>query len=85
MECRESCGACCIAPSIKQAMPNMPAGKAAGELCANLDPVSLQCRIWGQQDYPDFCRGFQPDVDFCGENRDQAMQILSLLEVQTSA
>lgn len=63
----------------------MPNGKAAGELCANLDPVNLRCRIWGQQDYPDFCRGFQPDVDFCGKDRDQAMQILSLLEVQTSA
>ncbi|MBB6521176.1 YkgJ family cysteine cluster protein [Pseudoteredinibacter isoporae] len=85
MECRESCGACCIAPSITQAMPNMPNGKAAGEHCANLDPDSLNCRIWGRADYPEFCRGFLPEADFCGNSRKDALQILTLMEADTQA
>lgn len=85
MDCRLNCGACCIAPSIAQAIPNMPLGKAAGELCANLDPNTLQCLIWGQDNYPEFCRIYSPEVEFCGQNRDQALQILSILESETQA
>ncbi|GAA6153847.1 YkgJ family cysteine cluster protein [Pseudoteredinibacter isoporae] len=66
-------------------MPNMPNGKAAGEYCANLDRESLQCRIWGQADYPEFCRGFRPEVDFCGTSREDALRILTVLEADTQA
>ena len=83
MQCREKCGACCIAPSIKQSIPNMPDGKVGGELCANLDPLTFSCRIWGQGDYPDFCQGFTPEQAFCGDTRDEALQILTFLEDDT--
>ena len=36
MKCREACGACCIAPSIKQPFFGMPLGKPAGEVCVHL-------------------------------------------------
>ena len=83
MKCRSGCGMCCIAPSISQPLPNMPRGKVAGQACANLDLESYQCRIWGKAEYPSFCRGFQPDIDFCGSNREEAEQILTLLESST--
>lgn len=83
MECRTGCGMCCIAPSIQQSIPGMPLGKKAGDYCYNLDPETLNCRIWGQDNYPDFCRGFQPERAFCGDNREEAEQILTFLEGST--
>jgi hypothetical protein len=85
MECRTGCAACCIAPSIVQAIPNMPEGKAAGERCANLDPETLACKIWETDDYPELCRAFQPDPAFCGSNRSEALQILNFVEAETSS
>lgn len=83
MDCRPGCAACCIAPSISQAYANMPAGKAAGQPCVNLDSRDGFCKIWGQASYPSFCHNFQAEPEFCGENRDQALQILSFLEEET--
>ncbi|MEC8428083.1 MAG: YkgJ family cysteine cluster protein [Pseudomonadota bacterium] len=83
MECRANCGMCCIAPSITQSIPGMPQGKAAGVPCVNLEPDTYACRIWGADNYPDFCRGFLPDRDFCGDTREQAEQILIFLEGST--
>ncbi len=84
MECRQGCGACCIAPSIVTPLPGMPAGKPAGVACVNLDPDSLRCRIWGQPHYPAVCRKFVPEVEVCGNDREQALVLISLLEDQTS-
>lgn len=61
----------------------MPQGKKAGEMCVNLDPVTFACRIWATDLYPDFCGGFQPEEDFCGQNREEAEQVLTLLESET--
>jgi Fe-S-cluster containining protein len=36
MECREHCGACCIAPSISSPIPGMPRGKPGGVRCIHL-------------------------------------------------
>jgi len=83
MKCRSGCGVCCIEPSITQPIPGLPSGKAAGELCVNLDPEDFTCRIWGQADYPDFCRGFQPEAWICGDNREQALEIIRFLEADT--
>lgn len=83
MECRAGCGMCCIATSITQSIPGMPQGKKAGEPCVNLDPVTVQCRIWGTDEYPVFCKGFQPEVAFCGNSRAEAEQILTFLEAET--
>jgi hypothetical protein len=61
----------------------MPRGKAAGEVCANLDPTMLKCVIWGTKDYPDVCKNFTPSQESCGENRQEAMATLHYFEVET--
>ncbi|NHN37645.1 YkgJ family cysteine cluster protein [Pseudomaricurvus alcaniphilus] len=83
MECRKGCGMCCIEPSIVQPLPGMPAGKKAGEHCVNLDLSDYTCKIWGQPEYPDFCRIFKPEPEFCGSTRTEAEQILRFLESST--
>jgi len=62
----------------------MPEGKSAGEVCANLDKDTLQCKIWGSEHYPDWCKNFQAEIDFCGASRDEALQILRFLERSTN-
>lgn len=62
----------------------MPDGKPAGIMCVNLDPLSYRCRIWGSALYPDTCRRFSAEKSVCGENRDEALEIISLLERQTA-
>lgn len=74
---------CCIEPSIKQSIPGMPNGKPAKQYCINLNPDSLRCLIWGQENYPDFCRNYTPEVEFCGQTSNQALQILRFLEDST--
>jgi len=83
MDCRLACGACCIAPSISASIPGMPNGKPAGEYCYNLDPETLLCRLWGSDQYPELCKQFQADKEFCGGSREEAIQILSFLECDT--
>ena len=61
----------------------MPNGKEAGVLCANLDPTSFACRIWGTSEYPDFCVGFTPEKNFCGDTRDEGLSVLTFLEEST--
>lgn len=77
------CGACCIAPSIQQAIPNMPNGKAAGEYCANLDANTLLCRLWGTDAYPELCTKFMPEESICGNSREQALETIRFLESDT--
>lgn len=74
---------CCIATSITQPIPGMPQGKKAGEHCINLDPITVRCQIWGTDQYPVFCQGFQPEEAFCGNSREEAEQILTFLEAET--
>lgn len=62
----------------------MPGGKPAGVPCVNLDPGSLRCRIWGQPSYPAVCRRFAPDPQVCGNTREQALELITLLEEQTA-
>ncbi|MEE4278726.1 MAG: YkgJ family cysteine cluster protein [Halieaceae bacterium] len=85
MECRAGCGACCIAPSISSPLPGMPQGKAAGEVCVNLDPQSYRCRIWHAPNYPEVCRRFRAAEETCGGSRGEALQLLDLLEQETRA
>ena len=80
MECRRGCGACCIAPSISTPIPGMPEGKPAGVPCVNLDPATLDCRLWGGPDYPELCRAFPPHPDSCGDSPEQAMRLIGDLE-----
>ncbi len=78
MECREECGACCIAASISSPLPGMPFGKAAGVYCVNLT-ANMRCAIYNSPEFPDVCRAFRPDIQFCGRSRDEAVMILGEL------
>ena len=82
MQCREGCGACCIAPSISKPYYGMPRGKAAGERCIHLD-ADLRCELFGDPRRPRFCATFDAEPAVCGDNRQQALEILAELEVLT--
>ena len=82
MQCREACGACCIAPSISRPYYGMPRGKAAGERCVHLD-ASMRCELFEDPRRPRFCATFAAEPSACGANREQALAILAELEVLT--
>ena len=84
MECRLNCGACCIAPSINSPIPGMPNGKPAGERCIQLDENNL-CQLFGRPERPALCAEFKPDIAVCGENRQQALHLISVLELSTQS
>ena len=71
MQCRAGCGACCIAPSISSAIPDMPDGKPAGELCVQLD-AQMRCKIFGDARRPAVCGSLQASAQMCGLNEDVA-------------
>ncbi|AVJ54964.1 hypothetical protein C5610_00820 [Idiomarina sp. OT37-5b] len=82
MQCRMGCGACCIAPSISSPIPGMPAGKPAGVRCVQLDENNL-CKLFGHPDRPAVCEQFAADREVCGDDRDQALILLTDLEDAT--
>ena len=84
MACREACGACCIAPSISKPYVGMPEGKAADVACVHLDTVTMRCKIWCDDHYPETCRQFSPDISVCGDSREEAIRILTNLEQATA-
>jgi uncharacterized protein len=75
MECRDNCGACCIATSISSPIPGMPDGKPAGVRCIHLLD-DFRCAIYNDPDKPQVCSDFKPEPDFCGSSREEAMRIL---------
>jgi uncharacterized protein len=83
MDCRASCGACCIAPSITSPIPGMPQGKPAGVRCVQLDEAN-RCRLFGRPERPAFCGGLQPSQEMCGHTREQAMVWIASLERATA-
>ena len=82
MNCRDHCGACCIAPSITSPIPGMPDGKPANTRCVQLDSDN-RCLIFGQPQRPACCGSLQPSSEMCGETREHALAWLSELERQT--
>jgi Fe-S-cluster containining protein len=82
MPCRPGCGACCIALSISSAIPGMPHGKPAGVRCVQLGDDNL-CRIFGRPERPQVCSDFQAEPQFCGATREQALALMSELELLT--
>ena len=80
MNCREDCGACCIAPSISSPIPGMPDGKPAGIRCIHLQK-DFSCGIYKKR--PKVCRDFKAEIEFCGNHRREALAILSKLEQET--
>jgi Fe-S-cluster containining protein len=83
MDCRSSCGACCIAPSINSPIPGMPHGKPAGVRCVQLLD-DMRCAIFGRPERPAFCGGIQPSQEMCGDDRTYALQWLHKLEIETA-
>jgi len=83
MQCRENCGACCIAPSISSPIPGMPDGKPAGVPCVQLT-ADHRCALFGQPERPSCCAGLQPSAEMCGGDRGQALAWLARLEALTA-
>lgn len=83
MNCRDHCGACCIAPSISSPLPRMPQGKPAGIRCAHLD-AAQRCDLFGDPRRPAVCAGLQPGAEMCGTTRDYALHHLAELERATA-
>ncbi len=83
MNCRERCGACCIAPSISSPLPGLPHGKPAGMPCPHLT-ATLRCALFGDPRRPAVCSHLQPRADMCGETREFALQHLQELERSTA-
>jgi len=81
-QCRENCGACCIAPSISSPLPNMPNGKPAGTACVHLDNRA-RCLLFGQESRPSVCGSLKPCYEMCGNNRQEAFSYLQNLETST--
>jgi hypothetical protein len=82
MDCRPSCAACCIAPSISSPIPGLPAGKPAGQRCVQLDPAG-RCRIFGRPERPAVCSSLMPSPAMCGNSAAEALAWLATLEQQT--
>ena len=82
MECREGCGACCIAPSITSPIRGMPGGKPAGVRCIHLDGAN-RCLLFGKDERPAVCRELKPSREMCGASRDEALAQMERLEVLT--
>lgn len=82
MECRLYCGACCIAPSISSKIPGMENGKKAGEPCIQLDDNNL-CKIFNDPKRPYVCGSLKPCKDMCGNTKEEALEFLTLLEIET--
>ncbi len=81
--CRAGCGACCIAPSISSAIPDMPNGKPAGVRCVQLNDLN-QCQIFGLPSRPQVCASLMPSLEMCGESNHAAFNYLEYLEAETS-
>ncbi|HYX05091.1 MAG TPA: YkgJ family cysteine cluster protein [Bacteroidales bacterium] len=79
MDCRPNCGACCIAPSISSPIPGMPDGKPAGVRCIHLTP-DLKCDLFGKPERPLVCRTFKAERIVCGDSREEALNLLTMLE-----
>ena len=79
MQCRSSCGACCIAPAITRPFFGMPGGKPAGVRCVHLDE-EWRCGLFGDPRRPRCCSDFRAEPAFCGNDREEAIIILGRLE-----
>ncbi len=83
MDCRQKCGACCIAPSISSKIPGMPSGKGSGVPCVHLD-ADYRCLIYSSPERPAVCANLLARFEMCGNTRDEALEYLTNLEINTS-
>ena len=61
----------------------MVAGKPSGARCIHLDNGNL-CLLWGSTRRPDFCDHFSPSPGTCGNNQEEAMRLIDLLDRATA-
>ena len=76
MKCRNSCGACCIIPSISSL------GKEAFKACVHLTQ-DLKCKLFDSPERPKVCSSLKPSIEMCGHSKQEAEQILTKLEILT--
>lgn len=60
----------------------MPLGKPAGVRCVQL-LADFRCAIFGRADRPAVCASLRPMDDICGLNRNEALGLLTRLELAT--
>ncbi len=60
----------------------MPDGKPAGQVCVHLGD-DRRCGLFDDPRRPKCCGQFQAELWVCGENREQALEILERLERET--
>jgi len=60
----------------------MPHGKPAGIPCVQLDDA-YRCRLFGRPERPAFCASLRPEPGMCGDDRDDALQRIAILELAT--
>ena len=80
MQCRQACGACCIAPSINRPFYGMPGGKPAGVPCVHLGE-DMDCLLFGDERRPALCDAFTAEPAVCGDHRGEALTRLAQLEL----
>ncbi len=56
----------------------MPDGKPAGVRCIHL-LNDYRCALWGKPERPEVCGIFRAEEEFCGRDRNEAIQILTSL------
>lgn len=61
----------------------MPGGKPAGVACAHLS-TEMRCALFGDSRRPAVCHEFMPEVEYCGDTREQALMRLAQLEIQSA-
>jgi Fe-S-cluster containining protein len=59
-------------------IPGMPNGRASGERCIQLDENN-RCMIYNDPKRPKVCIEFEPNIEFCGTNSEEAFEILNKL------
>lgn len=60
----------------------MPEGKPAGVRCVQLSDDD-RCLIFGQPERPACCAGLKPNLEMCGDDREQALRWIAWLEEAT--
>ena len=60
----------------------MPHGKPAGIPCVQLLP-DMRCALFGRPERPAFCASLRPTEEMCRSTRDDALEYLAGLELQT--
>lgn len=60
----------------------MPEGKPAGVACVHLNSA-MACALFGDARRPALCDAFAAEREICGDNREQALEILARLELSS--